>query len=100
MNATLERLVALKADATTPITHLEYVDQLWTDTVYITRRPGDVERCAIYIDELVAEIATTRATAATSAPPAPERAPAGTGAHTATHNPHTGTGSHQTQETP
>jgi hypothetical protein len=61
MTPVLERLVALKTAATTNLGQLEYVDVLWTTTVDATRRPGDLDRCATLIDELVAEVATTRA---------------------------------------
>lgn len=100
MNATLERLIALKAEATTTRGQIEYLDQVLTDAVVICRRPGDVERCATFLDELVAEIATTRVHAATRAPSGAERTPSGTGAQPHPYEPSTGTGSHRAQETP
>lgn len=60
MQPTLERLVTLKTAATTTAGQIDYLDQVLTDAVTITRRPGDVERCATILDELVTEIATTR----------------------------------------
>lgn len=61
MTPVLERLIALKTAATSTLGTLEYVDLLWTTTVDVTRRPGDLERCATFLDELLTEIATTRA---------------------------------------
>lgn len=101
MNATLERLIALKADTTTT-GQMDYLDQVLSDAVTICRRPGDVERCATYIDELIEAVAAARATHGpqrrAEAPPAPEPTRGGTDPHRTTSEPSTGTGAHRAQE--
>lgn len=88
MTPVLERLIALKTAATSTIATLEYVDVLWTTTVDATRRPGDLDRCATLLDELIAEIATTRAPQRPSTGAyAAEHGIGGTGAHTAPNQP-------------
>ena len=60
MNLELERLVTFKTAATTTRAQIDYVDLLANHAYRLTTRPGDLDRTATALDELVSEIASHR----------------------------------------